>query len=120
MASETGVISLEQMPMDMSYVANSEDKTAWLVIHTLKSRIKETGDVVLVVSEKNYIPADPYGRVTDADIQPLEEIALAKYDERCVRISEKSMQDSKGSIYTMIVVFCFCIIAVSLIFGLKH
>jgi hypothetical protein len=116
LASETGVISLESMPMDTGYVSNPAEKTAWLVMHALKSRIKETGDVVLTISEKSYIPADPYGRVKDDDIQSLDEVALSKYDEKCVRISEKSMQDFRTSVYQMAIVGCICILVLLILF----
>jgi hypothetical protein len=115
--SETGIISLEQYAMDVAYISNMVEKFTWLVIHKLKSRVKETGDIVLCITEKNYIPSDPYGRVTDEDIQPLDEIALHKYDEKCVRISEKAIKDIRTSVYQMIVTGCICIIVVILVFS---
>jgi hypothetical protein len=119
MFSETGVISLEELAMDTGYVVNMVEKWAWLVIHALKVRAKETGDIILPISEKCYIPPDPYGRVKEGDIQSLDEIALSKYDEKCVRISEKAIKDFRTSVYQMLIVGCICIIALVVIFSLK-
>jgi len=116
LVSETGVISIEQYPMATSFVSSLVERYTWLVIHALKSRVKETGDVVLAISEKRYIPADPYGRVKDEDIQDLAEVALANYDGKCVRISEKAMQDFRTSVYQMAIVGCICILALIFIF----
>jgi hypothetical protein len=122
MASETGVLSLEQVPMAMGYVSIVAEKVSWLVAHKLKSRIKETGDIVLTVSERSYIPADPFGRFNGDELQPLGQIALMKYREKCARINEQAMKEAQKSLYQIIITFCFCIIILVVVFALfkKH
>ncbi len=122
LASETGVLSLESLPMAMGYASNLTEKFSWLVVHKLKSRVKETDDVVLTLSERSYIPVDPFGRFNETDIrQPLDEIALTKYREKCAVINEKAMRDIQRSLYQIIITGCFCLLAIIVVFALiKH
>ncbi len=114
--SETGVLSLEVMPMNTGYISYLPNKMSWLVVHQLKSRFEGIDDPVLEISERSYLPLDPFGTFTEKDkkgILSLWQIAKLKYNEKCAEILNAQSQGMTGLWHTTLI-FGFVLIILNL------
>lgn len=66
--SETGDISMPLYPVSQTFVTSEDSKRQWANIHSLKHLVMvkgvPTGDQVLIISEKSYMPQDPNNKLT--------------------------------------------------------
>lgn len=110
MISETGVISKEVLPIETGYISATEFRATWLVLHQLKILIRNKqggleNDPVLLISERSYLPLDPFGRLTSkerADIAPLSSIAKIKHAEKRSSISEENNTNARDRLLTSV------------------
>lgn len=102
--SETGVISLEILPMVTGYISYGAQKMSWLVMHVLKGQLQSHDEPILRISERSYYPLDPFSRLSAEERKQaatLNEIAKTKYKEELARIGEEENQNA-GTISTII------------------
>jgi hypothetical protein len=93
--SETGIISLDNLALDVGYVYSEVSKSAWAVIQKLKLPMQGSDELVLPISERTYLPLDPLNRLQQEDkdaIEPLKNIARAKHAEVKSRIIDENKQ----------------------------
>ena len=57
--SEEGIYRLLNLPMATGWMTDMANQLSWSVIHKLTVRIESTGDNVLFISDRSYIPLDP-------------------------------------------------------------
>jgi len=69
--SETGVCSLELLPLKIGYVVSHKVKMAWNVIQKLKIKVEGIDGFVIPISERSRIPLDPYNILTEEEKQSL-------------------------------------------------
>jgi hypothetical protein len=115
---EQGTLSIEHLPMAMGFFSIVNRHMSWLVMHKLKSLIKETGHSVLEITERSYIPTDPYEEVSDQvkeGIKDLSEVALTRYIEK--RNSLISGDQEMSNVKRNVVYICFAIIIIILLFS---
>ena len=82
--SEEGIYRLLNLPMATGWMTDMADQLSWSVIHKLTVRIESTGDNVLFISDRSYIPLDPKSVLNKEEktrLIPLDEIAATKYNE---------------------------------------
>lgn len=118
--SEASTISLEHMPMAMGFFSMVERHMSWLVVHKLKSRIKETGHAVMEITERSYISPDIYHVFTEedkADIQQLPQVAHTRYIEKKNSITSDPKVSS--NIRRNIIYICLFIIVLVVVFSIK-
>jgi hypothetical protein len=98
--SETGTISKEVLPMYSGYITAAKVQSSWLVDHALKLSVKnkqggfEDGQV-LAVSERSFLPLDPFNRTNGAKVTPLTDIAKLRHTEKRSNISEGANEDAR-------------------------
>jgi hypothetical protein len=118
MVSETGVISLETLPVDVGYVWSEEHKAAWAVIQKLKMPMQGLDELVLPITERSYLPLDPMNRLSKEEkdkIEPLKNIARAKHAEVKSRITDENKKSLSQRLYTTVLSLSFVIVAIVLI-----
>ena len=117
--SETGLISLELYPMSTGYISYNEAKMAWIVLHKLKVSLKGTPEPVLVISERSYVPLNPYSRSID-NIEPLKEIAKSRHGQKLAAITEAAGENAKAGFQRLVVSGGLLIIGIIIISTLIH
>lgn len=121
MVSETGVLSLEVLPMSFGFVSYVGAKLAWLVFHPLKLRMRDEDDPVLPVSERSYYPLDAFGKLKSEDkdnLLSLKQIAKIRHAERRTQVGEENKTSAKANFYKTVVTACFVLIAVIILIAL--
>ncbi len=88
--------------MFTGYISVAQEHMSWLVYHALKIGIKEKdgklGDEqVLVISERNFLPLDPFKRLNAKKdiITPLKDIAKMRHAEVRAHLSEENNEDAR-------------------------
>lgn len=114
--SETGLVSKEIMPMSTGFITWASLKLSWLVIHKLKVQLKDNDEPVLLISERSYIPLDPYERLTASDretLTDLKEIAKDRVKQKKMSIIEKADETARASFMKM--AFSFILVLIGII-----
>jgi len=98
--SETGTISKELLPMNTGYITSKETRRSWLVHHGLKISIKEINgrvqdEQVLLISERSYLPLNPFDKDISSDITPLTEIARLRHNEKRANAGDNKDEDAR-------------------------
>lgn len=91
MASDTGVLGIEPMPLDRSCIVDRVRHMAWIVIHRLKVNVDGVDEPVLPISERSMYPISPFEKLTAEDKVALKALATARYIEEFT-----SVRDSKN------------------------
>lgn len=69
--SEAGTVSKELLPVDTGFVSSATTEKEWADIHALKFHIwkngEPTGETALVVSDRSYLPLDPFETLKQKD-----------------------------------------------------
>ena len=81
--SESGTITCEVLPMETGYMTAANLHKTWKVEHNLKIQMKNEKGVledesVLMISDRDYLPLDPFEKITDEEreaMKPLKDIA---------------------------------------------
>ena len=108
MISETGLISREILPMDTGYMSAVSPgwKGSWLVTHSSKVSVKNKhgqveDDPVLLISERDYLPLDPHGKLSLEDrerLASLSDVAQVKYDEAMASLGGEGLDSPRDRI----------------------
>lgn len=107
--AESGVVSLELLPLHLGFVCPEKVKKAWAVLHTLKFKVKKQEELVqdesvLVISERSYIPLDPFNTIKPRDkarMTSLTDIARLRHAEAR---SEAGKQVTPGTRLTELII----------------
>ena len=99
MISETGVISKDLYEMNLAQMNPKDIRRSYLALHKLKVSIKEPNgkiqdNQVFLITERNYIPLDPFNRLDATDIlsmTPLKEVARLRH--ACLLYTSPSPRD---------------------------
>lgn len=93
--SEAGTVSQEILPVDTGFVSSEKKEKDWAVVHALKFQIYEngepTGETALVVSDRSYLPLDPFGVLKQKDkerMASLGEIAKVRHAQERSKASK--------------------------------
>lgn len=114
--SEAGIVSQEILPMSTGFVEAKEKKKAWDVIHNLKWRVYKSGlpsqdEAVLVITDRSYIPLDPFNTIKSKDkerLTSLKDIARLRHNE--ARADVGKQLDPNQRIAEFIVTSCFVLL----------
>lgn len=104
LVSETGVISKESIPLAIGYCKAEKTKMAWADIQKLKMPMEGHDGLVLVISERSFMPLDPLNKLTPDEkkkLEPLKNIARAKHAEVLSRISDESRTNQHHELLKM-------------------
>jgi hypothetical protein len=108
--SESGIVSMELLPLMTGLVYFDLNKVAWLVIQKLKMSMQGSDELVLPISERSHMPLDPLGRLSDDErkkLEPLKNIARAKHAEALSRVVDDNKKSANAKMMTTIVTCCF-------------
>lgn len=108
--SETGTISKEVLPVHVGYIKALKMKMAWANLHPLKVGIKNKDGVlqderVLLITERNYIPLDPFKKLSAKDrknLAPLKAIAKMRHAEKRANIGEGGNEDARNRMLRLV------------------
>ena len=106
--SEAGTISKDLLAMNTGYITAKETRRSWLVHHALKISIKELNgkvqdEQVLLISERNYLPLNPFDRVlSDGEITPLTQIARLRHADKRANAGDNKDQDARTRMLSMV------------------
>lgn len=86
--SETGVLSMETIPMSTGYMSADKEHMTWAVIHSLKLKLTKFGESIqdaraMLVCERSYVPLDPLNKLKPKEkerLASLSEIAKNRHD----------------------------------------
>ena len=119
--SETGIISLINLPMGTGWMSNIEEKLSWMVDHRCLMPLEGCDTFVMPISERSFKPLDPLGARTDDDKISLNAIAWSKRREAFSRVMDENKQ-SAGQKLMQTMLYGFLAIAsiVLLVFFIKH
>lgn len=119
--SETGIISLIQLPMATGWMSDIANKVSWMVDHRCLQRMDGCENLVMPVSERSFKPLDPLGiRGKDTDVS-LDNIAWSKRREAFSRVMEENKTSgAQKLLQTTVLAFLFITAVVLLIFFMKH
>ena len=121
---ESGNINRELLSMTgTGWESPPLTKKAWAVIHSSKFSVEKngiaTGDTVLLISDRSYIPLDPNGAMTQEDKERLASLKdIARMRHAAERHDAGHYQDPQDTVPQNIVLGCFVIsgLAVALYF----
>ncbi len=115
--SETGTISRDVLPMFTGWIEASNLKMNWLVLHPLKLSIRGKNgrledNQVLLISERSYIPLDPFKRLKKEkhSIASLNEIAKARHAEVRAHINEENSSTARDRMLNFVTMGCLIIV----------
>jgi len=121
--SEIGSVTQEILPMSTGYISADIAKKAWMVLHNLKFRVYKNGlpyedDQVLLISERSYIPLDPFGEIKPKDkerMTSLKDIARLRHaDAR----ADAGKQGEGSDVASKVITGCFIMLGLILMVGL--
>lgn len=121
LVSETGILSLETFPMATGWMSWAENKMTWLVDHRLKMSLEGQDSPVQLVSERSYLPLDPFelfGLEERKAFTPLAEIALLKHAEKRTVVGEENKSSAKNNLYKTVIIGCFVLLALVIVVAL--
>ena len=117
--AESGVVSQEYLPMSTGFVSTDGvvAKKTWLVMHNLKFQVHKKGvptnEAVLLLSERSYIPLDPYGVIKTKDREKLTSLTdIARLRHAEARSDTGKNEDSNTHISRMIINSCFVLMGI--------
>jgi hypothetical protein len=113
--SETGLITMEILPMSTGFINSDLSKRAWVVLHSLKMRICKDGEPVddepvLVISERSYKPIDPNNRIKPRDKEKLTSLTdIARLRHADARSETATPNNQNDIAHTAIVAYSIII-----------
>lgn len=117
---ESGVLSIDQLPMGFGWVDDITNIFSWLVIHKAKFSLEGHEGSLLDVCERDYYPLDMWNQ-TDEDEegkrQELDQVALSTYHRKMIEINAGKGQGLLGGYRKTIAMGCIVLIALMLILG---
>lgn len=122
--SEPGTISQEYLPMHTGFVSPMQDKKAWTVLHSLKFQVWKDGepaqdDSVLVISDRSYIPLDPFNTMKPKDKERLASLKdIARLAHADVRSDMSKHEDTRTRLQYFIINGCFVMIGLFVLMAL--
>jgi hypothetical protein len=119
--SETGIISLINLPMATGWMSDVANKVSWMVDHRCLQRLEGHDSLVMPVSERSFKPLDPMGAIKDEADVSLNNIAWSKRREAFSRVmDENKTGGAQKLMQTMVLAFLLITGVVLLIFFMKH
>jgi len=108
--SETGTITKEILPVKVGYITAVKNKMAWINLHALKLGMKDKDgklmdEQVVLITERNYVPLDPFGKLTNEErknLTPLQTIARLRHAEKRQNIGEGSNEDAHNRMLRLV------------------
>lgn len=115
--SETNTISKELLPMKTGCMDAPLVQKTWSATHSAKFKLKKAGEPaeeeqVLLISERSYIPLDPYGKASTkakAKIASLPDIARVRHAQARANVSRYK---EASSIQSMIITGGFVLLGI--------
>lgn len=116
--AESGIVSLEILPLHTGFVCPEKVKKAWAVLHTLKFQVRKQNELeqdesVLVISERSYVPLDPFNTIKEKDkarMTSLTDIAKLRHAEAR---AEAGKQTTPGTRLTELIInSCFVMLGI--------
>jgi hypothetical protein len=121
--SEAGITSLQRLPLATGYVYDETSKVAWAVIQKLKLPMEGFDQLVLLISERTYLPLDPLNRLTaeeKARIKPLKNIAKAAHSAEKSRVVDDNKKNNQHELLkTMFYILGFVMTVALVIYLIK-
>jgi len=116
--SETRVLSLEVLPMDIGYAYSNARKMGWDVIHALTTTIKGVEGSVLPISERSRYPLDPYTVYTKEELDKaasLDVIHGLTYTKNFALLGQGEVQSPVLKMVNTVVYVCGFIAALAIV-----
>ena len=119
--SDTGIISLMNIPMATGWIYLIEEKLSWMVDHRCLQPMQDCDTLVMPISERSFRPLDPLGNVPEDKQVSLNEIAWSKRREAFSRVMDENKQ-SAGQKLMQTTLYGFLLITsiVVLLFLIRH
>jgi hypothetical protein len=119
--SETGIVSLEKIPMATGWMSKVESKESWMVDQRCLTTMEGCEELVMPISERSFEPLDPLGVREKGEEIDLNEIAWSKRREAFSRVMDENKTSASMKVMqTVLYGFLFITAVVLLIFFLKH
>jgi hypothetical protein len=113
--SEAGIVSFERMPLATGYVFSEKQKVAWMVNQKAKVAVQGIEQLCMLISERSYMPLDPFSRTKGDKVEPLKNIAKAKHDEEKSRAMEDNRKDANTELLKTMFYLLTAVMVIALI-----
>ncbi len=113
--SENGVNSIVSIKLRTGYCVDEMAKRAWCVLQKLKLTMQGFSEPLLPISERSYMPLDPFGRLTEEErtlLQPLVEVADSRFNEEWFNIGDANKKSANAHMFTTVIWGFVIIIAI--------
>jgi hypothetical protein len=119
--SDTGIISLQNIPMATGWVYLAEEKLSWMVDQRCIQPMQDCDVLVMPISERSFRPLDPLGNVPEDRQVSLNEIAWSKRREAFSRVLDENKQNAGQKLMqTTLYGFLLITAIVVLFFLMRH
>jgi len=121
--SETGVLSMESLPMSTGYMTAEKEHMTWAVIHSLKFKLTKFGESIqdaraMLICERSYVPLDPLNKIKAKEKEKLASLNDIAKNRHAIERANVAAGNVPGRApltevvtYGSIVIVVICIIA---------
>ena len=120
--SETGIISLENLPMNTGYITAEKEHMTWVDIHSLKLKLRKysqpiPGAHTLLICERSYVPLDPLNKIKPKDKEKLASLKDIARNRHAIERANVNASNSSGKMplaefvtYASFVIIGLCVL----------
>lgn len=117
--SETNIVSLMTLYLDIGFCLSSEYKMAWQVVTKLMLPMQGHEGLVLPISERSHIPLDPLNRLTKEEregLTALDDLGVMSITRAKSQLAEDNRQGANARMFQTIFIIFGILAAVLILF----
>jgi len=114
----SGIVSQELLPHDTGFASSTKEEKEWAGIHSLKFQVRKNGEPVqdesvLVVTDRNYLPLDPFDTLKPKDRERMASLTdIARLRHAQARSKAGKAVDPKARVTEFIIHASFVMLGV--------